>query len=131
MKGSKELKKFQAEMRKKPTRAEKIFAEILKRCGVDFKQQMILGFFILDFVIPAKMLVFEIDGRSHIKKREYDRMRDNFIRKCGFSVIHVQNKKVGTFSIYHVIESFTDKSTKSFRSALAKANSLRGKSFGE
>ncbi len=126
MKISKDLKKFQIEMRKNPTRYEKIFSEILKKIKIDFKQQMILGFFILDFVIPNKMLVFEIDGNFHKLKKDYDKFRDNFIEGCGFNVIHIENKKVKNSDIFSILEKFEIKDIKYFRSALAKANSIKG-----
>jgi very-short-patch-repair endonuclease len=131
MQPAKQLKVFQGRMRRKPTAPEKVILDRLKDNGIDFKFQMILGFYILDIVIPARMLVIEIDGTSHnsAKAKIYDASRTDFIERCGFSVIRLRNEIAESWSL-NDIENYGKVSTdKMFRSGLAKANSLKSESI--
>ena len=134
MKTAKELKKFQAGMKRKPTKHEKALAEILGSTGFLFKQQMILGFYILDFVIPDKMLAIEVDGSSHKGQKDYDIMRDDFIRKCGFSILHITNEEISDtgrqWDYVSMFHKFPDYTESTFRSALGKANALKSTVVG-
>lgn len=126
MKSSKEIRKFQGEMRRKPTWGEAVFNKLLGTTGVSFKKQVIIGLFIADFVIPSKMIIFEIDGSSHKTKELYDANRDSFLRKCGFQVFHIPNIAISDFRVGAFLKNFPDKELKVFRSALGKANAYRG-----
>jgi len=130
MKTAIELKKYQRRMLANPTPAERIIAEKLQTAGFDFKQQMILGFYILDFVIPKKMLVIEVDGKNHEERKqiEYDVKKDNFIKECGFSILRIRNEYAEGFDI-EVIKNMKNRTTKEFRSSLGKANALRSKAI--
>ncbi len=125
MKHCTELKKVKREMTSKPTWAEKAFRDRLKMAGVNFKTQMILGFFILDFVFPEQMLVIELDGGIHECRRNYDQWRDEFVRECGFSTVRLGNEKAMTWDIGQIalLSRFPESI---FRSALANANVKRG-----
>lgn len=123
---SKEIRKFSRQMKKKPTKSELAFRKYLVSLGVDIKQQMILGFYILDFVIPSKMLIIEIDGKSHNESVVYDFLRDEFCRKCGFVVLRIPNEAVAKTSLTAIFSFLPDKTEKEFRSALGKANAQRG-----
>lgn len=74
------------QMRKKPTKAEKIFWEFIRknRAGFDanfHRQKLMLGF-IVDFWCPKYKLVIEIDGSSHEGRSEYDKQRDDLLEYC-------------------------------------------------
>lgn len=125
MKNPKEKRQFKRQMRSKPTFAEAIFKSRLEELDLVFKHQMILGWYIPDFVLPEHMLIFELDGNSHKDKEWYDSKRDDFIRKCGFEVIRIPNRNAGTFLLDFLKE--TQKyPTSTFRSGLGKANSIVG-----
>jgi len=128
MKTSKDLKKFQRKMRSKPTEAEDKFSKRLFEQKINFKQQMILGFFICDFVLPDKMLVIEIDGPVHEEHYIYDKIRTTFIERTGLTVIRLKNEDVEKFDLYQ-IHRLPNYPEKYFRSALGKGNSLKGKSM--
>ena len=53
------------------TESEKVFKALLKSCGVEYEFQKIFycgnGFSIVDFYVPSKEVVFEIDGGYHDK----------------------------------------------------------------
>ena len=123
MKDASKLRTYQRRMLNNPTPHETLFCEKLKQRNFEFKQQMILGFYIIDFVLPKYMLCFEIDGSSHDKRKEYDRKRDRFIESLGFNVIHIKNKNVAKYILSNITSRIFEQ--KVFRSALAKANSLR------
>lgn len=112
-------------MRSKPTGYEYLFKERLVKGGWNFKQQMILGWYILDFVIPEKMIVFEIDGASHKNRVYYDNKRDEFVKECGFTTIRIQNHNVEKYELNFMTE-LPNRMATEFRSGLGKGNSLMG-----
>ena len=97
MKTSKELKQFKRELRRKLTESERYVLIQLGKRGIPFKYQIILGFYITDFLLTTKMVNIEVDGGVHNDRKRYDALRDNFIRKCGFSVIRIKNEDIYTF----------------------------------
>lgn len=105
MRSMMELRKFQSAMRKNPTVAEKIFISRLRQLGIGYKFQVIFGFYILDFVIPEKLLVIEIDGKSHEGKnsRKYDEKRSVFVVDCGLTVVRIKNGDVSTFDMSLIV----------------------------
>lgn len=122
MRKSEELRKFQWAMKRRPTKHELIFMDKLLDEGVEFKSQMILGFYILDFVIPDRMIIFEIDGETHNKR--YDERRDEFCKECGFVVIRIKNKDTQDYDL-SILDIMPEVPLYVFRSGLSKANSLR------
>jgi len=61
-----------------------------------FRRQYPIGRYIVDFCCPAKRLVIEADGGHHNeeKQRKYDKVRDNFLKSCGFKVLRVWNNEI-------------------------------------
>jgi very-short-patch-repair endonuclease len=82
------LKAKRKEMLANPTEAEAIFHERIKQLGERFHPQHIIGFYIVDFVFPKKMLIVEIDGKHHRKGEPYkhDMRRTEFLKSLGFEV---------------------------------------------
>jgi len=71
-------------LKKKPTRAEMAFREILKNLEIHFGFQKLAylphRYYILDFVIGQNpKLIVEIDGDSHINREKEDKQRENNI----------------------------------------------------
>lgn len=108
-------------MRSRPTNPEKVFELRLIGARFEFKRQMILGFYIIDFVLPEQMICFEIDGENHKQRVKYDEARDRFINHSGFRMIRVRNEEAATYPLYF-IHSLPAYPSSTFRSALAKAN---------
>lgn len=125
MKSPKELHKYQDRMKRRPTNPERNFSLRLQRAGIDFKPQMILGFYIIDFVLPAQMLCIEIDDPSHNLRKAYDLMRDRFCESVGFRVLRIKNDDATTHSLDSILKMPTQSWSK-FRSSLALANIHKG-----
>lgn len=91
---NKELKERARELRKNGTLSEVILWKILKNkkvAGLDFDRQKVIGNYIVDFYCPRLKLVIEVDGDSHNDKYEYDSARDDFLKKLGLIVLHIDD----------------------------------------
>ncbi len=62
--------------------------------GLKFKRQKPIGPYIVDFACPALRLVIEIDGGQHSEEAEYDRRRDAWLHKRGYTVLRFWNNEV-------------------------------------
>ncbi len=112
-------------MKRKPTASESLLGKKMSAIGLEHKTQVIVGFYVADIVIPSKMVLIEVDGRSHEGREAYDRRRDEFLRRCGFDVVHVKNDDTVSYDLSG-IAARADAPTTAFRSALGKANAFRG-----
>lgn len=128
-----ELKNFKARMRTKKhaTSAEKLVKELLEKDGRNFKNQIIIGFYIVDFIILDKCLVVEIDGGYHDTdyQKWYDRQRDIFLTKCGLEVLHIKNEEAHKVIDYIANYPYMVGWEKRYRHALGWANNLKGKAL--
>lgn len=82
--------------RKDQTLAEEIVWNSIRKnqIGIKFRRQQVIGEFIVDFVSLDKKLIIEIDGESHILKKEYDEWRTSQLNVAGFKVIRFSNQEV-------------------------------------
>jgi len=91
------------ELRKNQTEAEELLWSKLRNrgfLGKKFLRQHPLcftieggkRFFIADFYCREKRLVIEIDGKIHLKQKEYDRYREMIIQCLGLLMIRVTNE---------------------------------------
>lgn len=94
-----------------------------------FENQLVFGFFILDFVIPQKMLIVEIDGGIHRFRAEKDQVRDEFCRARGMKVLRVPNGRahlvLEAIASYPDIEGFKRKWANAKTNAAKRTNSRR------
>ncbi len=108
MKTRKQVIQYQKKLKSNPSKSEQIAYEVLIRNGlsegVDFLFQEIFAYYILDFVFPAKRLIIELDGWSHIETKDYDLKRDLFCENHGFTTIRLPNKYA--LDIYDVYNSY-------------------------
>ena len=123
MKDAKAIKRFKKSMRRFPTMAERVFDQRLREYKERYRRQIIIGFYIADFVIPNRMLVIEIDGESH--DPDYDRRRDAFLTEVGFTVVRIKNEDATTSSL-DVIHNYPWMPIERFYSALGLAGARRG-----
>lgn len=75
------LKDYAKGMRNNSTKGEiKFWYELLRqnKSGYQFYRQKIIHHYIVDFYYAMLKLVIEIDGTSHLDKREYDKKREEF-----------------------------------------------------
>ena len=91
-----EVKKAQRYMRSHPTPAERTFRDHFRPLfsNDDYKTQVIVGCYIADNIFVQKMLVVEIDGEDHKRKKVYDHARDNALRAWGFDILRIPNAEV-------------------------------------
>jgi very-short-patch-repair endonuclease len=85
------------QLRRDQTPAEQILWGRLRNRrldGIKVRRQHVLGRFIVDFFVPEYGLVIELDGVSHVTKREADRIRDEDITALGLAVLRVWNNAV-------------------------------------
>jgi very-short-patch-repair endonuclease len=86
-------------LRTRGTAAEAVLWTLLQRRqlrGRRFRRQHGAGPYILDFYCPAERLAVELDGAAHfdLAGREYDEVRDAFLRAAGIRVIRFENDMV-------------------------------------
>ncbi|MFN8494153.1 MAG: DUF559 domain-containing protein [Caldilineaceae bacterium] len=91
------LKPLARQMRKEPTRAEaRLWQRIRKRqiAGVQFRRQVAIERFIVDFCSIEARLIIEVDGAIHQYTQEEDTLRQAFLESRGFRVLRFRNDEV-------------------------------------
>ncbi len=86
-------------LRENMTFAEKILWEKLSGkqiCGLRFRRQHPIEFYIADFYCHKARLVIELDGEIHSQQTEYDDGRSAEMEKYGIKVIRFKNTQVET-----------------------------------
>jgi very-short-patch-repair endonuclease len=93
------LKQSARQLRNNMTDAErylwsKLRARQLEKCW--FYRQKPIGDYIVDFFCPKAKLVIEVDGGQHFsgETKEYDRIRDDYIKSLGLKVLRFSNSEV-------------------------------------
>jgi very-short-patch-repair endonuclease len=84
-------------LRDNMTTCEKLLWERVKQkqiCGLRFRRQHPIDFFIADFYCHEARLVIEIDGDIHNQHREYDDGRSAEMEKWFIKVIRFSNSEV-------------------------------------
>ena len=93
------LKEYSKKHRDNPTKTELIIWEFLKSKQLEsfkFRRQHIIGQYIADFVCLDRMLIIEIDGKTHQlpENKESDEVRTQWLESKGFKVIRFNNEEV-------------------------------------
>lgn len=93
--GLKKVKERARANRRMKTPAEALFRTLLRRHREErvFRQYPI-GNCIIDFAIPRRNLLVEIDGSSHDGKPAQDERRDAWLKSRGFHVIRLRNEEI-------------------------------------
>lgn len=105
-------------LRENMTHYEKLLWEKLKLkqiCGVRFRRQHPIDFFIADFYCHEARLVVEIDGDIHNYQREHDEGRSAEMEKYFVKVIRFKNTEIEN-NIDLVINRITDEVYKRIKS---------------
>jgi len=78
------------------TDAERVLWNALREINLPYKlrRQHPVGAFIVDFALPAKMLVIEIDGGQHANSVKADTRRTEALMSQGYRVIRFWNNDV-------------------------------------
>ena len=74
--------------------SEDIIWKELRKLKYPFLRQKPLLRFVLDFYCSKLLLVVEIDGDSHDRKKYYDRERDLMLERVGIKTVRFKNEKV-------------------------------------
>lgn len=75
--------------KKNSTKAERVFAEVLKTLKIPFRHRILIGNREVDFLLPNNVCV-EIDGHNQ------DWEKNEMLCKKGYQPIHLTNKEVLT-----------------------------------
>lgn len=84
-------------LRKNMTKEEKhLWYDFLKKLPVTVHRQKNIGNYIVDFYIPSKKAVLEIDGKQHRYPEisENDILRQNYLESLGLTVIRINNEDI-------------------------------------
>ncbi len=97
------------QLRNKTTTAEQLLWEKVKGkqiCNARFRRQHPISKFIVDFYCHAAKLIIEIDGKIHLKSKEYDKERTDILRSYNLEVIRFSNMEIET-NIEKVLKKIT------------------------
>ena len=89
-----DLKENAKNLRKDMTKEERhLWYDFLKKQSKTMKRQKIIGKYIVDFYCAEKKFVIELDGTQHFEDKgaEYDKNRDEYMRKKGYTVLRYSN----------------------------------------
>ncbi len=93
------LQPYARTLRREMTREERhLWYDFLKGLPCPVKRQKVIGPYIVDFYIPSRMLVIELDGRQHDEacEQRYDRERDRFLGQAGMEVMRFSNHDINS-----------------------------------
>ena len=85
------------DLRKNMTKEEKhLWYDFLKRLPISVKRQHNIENYIVDFYVPEKKVVIEIDGEQHFTEegKISDKIRDDVLMSWGIKVIRYSNRDI-------------------------------------
>ncbi len=94
---NKEILRRSQDLRKNMTKEERhLWYDFLKTYPVQFKRQVPVGNYIVDFHCFKANLVVELDGSQHYEPEEiaYDQKRTEFLESRGLAVLRISNLDV-------------------------------------
>jgi leucyl-tRNA synthetase len=82
--------------RQAPTDSEAKLWRSVRACqlGTRVRREEVLEGFIVDFFVPAKKLVIEVDGGYHARRRMADARRDAKLERAGYRVLRLEAELV-------------------------------------
>lgn len=90
----KSLRACAQRLRREATKQENhLWYDFLRGYPVQFRRQMVLGRFIVDFYCAKAKLAIEVDGSQHFEEDAlaYDRARTDYLNQMGVDVIRFTN----------------------------------------
>jgi len=91
------IKSKAQELRKNLTIQEKLLWDRIRRRqlnGMHFRKQHPYNIYILDFFCFKANLAIEVEGKIHLKKKEYDKERTRFLESSGLKVLRFKNEDI-------------------------------------
>ena len=89
-----ELKHFSRTNKRRDVRAESKFRQDLMSHNIHYQRQKVIDRFIVDFYLPKRNLVIEIDEKHHENQKDYDRHRQEQLESFGYKVIRFKDTEV-------------------------------------
>lgn len=76
-----------------------LWYDFLKELPVTVKRQQVIENYIVDFHIPSRHIIIELDGSQHYEGevQQKDRIRDQFFKDNGFMVLRYSNLEVNQY----------------------------------
>lgn len=73
-----------------------LWYDFLKKLPVTVRRQHIIGDYIVDFYIPVRRIVIEVDGRQHLtaEHKAADAERDRNLSAAGIRVLRYSNQSI-------------------------------------
>ena len=99
--------------RRDMTYAESALWKRIRRKGLDglrFRRQHPVGRYIADFYCHELKLLVELDGPTHVNRKEYDEHRDAYLSGDGITVFRFSNDQI-EHSMDAVLETIRVKAT--------------------
>ncbi len=95
---------FSRKLRKEMTPPEKrLWYDLLAKKKPEWRRQKVIGPFIADFYCPEKLLVIEVDGKTHEEQKDYDNERDIYMNPLEIQVIRISARDIlENFIVYSV-----------------------------
>ncbi len=93
------LTKNAQSLRKNMTPEERtLWYQVLKTLPVPVKRQKVIGPYIVDFYIPSRQIVIEVDGSQHYEHagQSKDILREEDFRQLGIKVLRYSNREIKT-----------------------------------
>jgi histidinol dehydrogenase len=83
-------------MRNNMTHAESILWNEIRnnKLGVKFRRQVVINYYIADFLSNSANLIIEVDGDSHLNREDYDNYRTIVIKNYGYKIIRFKNEEI-------------------------------------
>lgn len=87
-----ELEQFAWRNRRAMTESEARLWEALRgrKLGVQFRRQVVIVHYIVDFAATAARLVVEVDGGYHATRSGADARRDRELERLGYRIVRLQ-----------------------------------------
>ncbi len=91
-----EFKDRRQDLRTFSTKAERVLWQELRKRKLRyrFRRQFGITTYIVDFYCPYLWLIIEADGPIHLKQKEQDKKREDFLKSRGYTVIRFTNDEV-------------------------------------
>lgn len=79
-----------------PTKAEYVLWQDLRKqkLGFKFRRQVSIEAFIVDFYCHDVKLIIEVDGPIHDKQKQYDYIREQYLKKLRYHIVRFTNEEV-------------------------------------
>ena len=91
------LKELARNLRANSTDAERKLWQFLRKRhmgGYKFRRQVVIEPYIADFVCFEKKLIVELDGSQHLLQKNEDELREEILKKKGYSILRFWNDEV-------------------------------------